>query len=213
MSEIRSDEPPAAPTRDRGRTSAAVVGLSLVLVAAGFLAGVLTSRAFGQSAGAAVVRPRQGTLPRPGGFGPGGAVRPGQGVPGGNWSGGQGSGGTSLGGGQMPGNGVPNTNLPTRPAIAFGTIASVDGDVVTVETASGQTIKVQLGSSTQIRIVKSGSAGDLTKGSTILAVGTRTGSGALLARTINAGDALPGGFRGPGGSSTAAGDPWSSSWG
>jgi len=211
MSEMPSGAP-SAPGRERGRTSAAVVGLSLVLVAVGFLAGVFTSHAFGQSAGAAVIRPRAGTFPRPGGFGPGGAVRPGGQMPGGSWSGGQGPAATAPGIGQVPGNGGPPEARPTRSGIAFGTITAVKGHNVTVETASGQTINVQVGSSTAIRIVNNGSPADLTKGSTILAVGTRTGTGALQARMINAGDALPGGFRGPGASSSIAQGTWSSDW-
>lgn len=194
MSEIRTDEFPAAHAPAGGRTSWAVVGLSLLLVAAGFVAGVFATRAFAQPAVAAVVRPKPGTLPRPG-FNPGGPLRPGSGFPG-------------AGGGQSSGGVRPGTNLPSLPgngSVAFGTIASVNGNTVTVKTVAGQTVTVQVGAGTVIRVVKNGSVGDLTAGSRILVVGTRTSGGALQARMINAGDALPGGFRAPIGGSSSSG--------
>jgi len=186
MSEMRDGGSVAGAARERGRTSAAVVGLSLLLVVVGFLAGVFATRAFGQPAGAAVVRPRPGTVPRAG-LGPGGVLRPGGRLP----------------GGERPGSNLPM--LPSNGSIAFGTITGVKGNTLILKTASGQTLTVQVGDSTAIRVVKSGSVGDLTTGSTILVIGTRSNDGTLQARAINEGGAVPGGFAGPGGSSSTAG--------
>jgi len=185
MSEMPSGDPMAMAEPDRRRSTLAVVGISLLLVVVGFVAGVFTSRAFGQPAIAAVVRPRTGVVPRPG-VNPGGPFRP---------------------GGQLPGGGGPGSNLPMLPAngsVAFGTVTAVKGTTVTVKTVSGQTLTVRVGDSTSIRVVKSGTVGDLTTGSTIFVVGTRSSDGTLQARAISEGSGFPG-LRGPFGSSWTGG--------
>lgn len=175
MSEMPSGAPMAVPGHRRRRSTAAIVGLSLLLVLVGFVAGAFTSRAFGQPAAAAVIRTRT-THPRIPGFNPGGPLRP---------------------GGRPPGSGIPGGRLPAAIAngsVAVGTITSVTGNTVTIKTLGGQTLAVQVGGSTAIRIVKSGSIADLTTGSTIVAAGTRTSSGALQARLISQGGAFSGRF-------------------
>jgi len=198
MNEMPSGDPMSTGGPARDRSTPAVVAISLLLVAVGFVAGAFVSRAFGQPASAAVVKPRAGVVPRPG-LNPGGPFRPGGRVPGG---------GQVPWGGQVPGGGHRGSNLPMLPAngsVAVGTITSVKGNAVTVKTPSGQTVTVQVGDATTIRVVKSGTVGDLTTGSTIVVVGTRASDGTLQARAISEGGALPG-LRGPfGSSSTGAG--------
>ncbi|HXY71084.1 MAG TPA: hypothetical protein VEM41_00945 [Actinomycetota bacterium] len=187
MSQMPSVDPMRMPGRSRERSSLMVVGISLLLVAVGFVAGAFTSRAFGQPAVAAVIRSRT-TLPRPG-FNPGGPLVPGGRLP-----------GTTV-----PGGGVPGRLPSANGSIAVGTIQSVKGSTVTIRTLRGQTLTVQVGSSTVIRVVKTGSVGDLTTGSTILVAGTRTSPDTLQARMISAGNALAGELRGIGGSPSFGG--------
>ena len=193
MSQMPTGDPMAMPGRSRERSSLMVVGISLLLVAVGFVAGAFTSRAFGQPAVAAVIRSRT-TLPRPG-FNPGGPLVPGGRMP-----------GTTV-----PGGGVPGRLPSANGSIAVGTIQSVKGSTVTIRTLRGQTLTVQVGSSTVIRVVKTGSVGDLTTGSTILVAGTRTSAGTLQARMISAGGVLAGGLRGIAGSPSFGGSSSSGS--
>jgi len=195
MSQMPSGDPTAMPGRSRERSSLVIVGISLLLVAVGFVAGAFTSRAFGQPAVAAVIRQRT-TLPRPG-FNPGGPLLPGGRLP----------------GSTVPGGGLPGGRLPViaNGSVAVGTIQSVKGTTVTIKTLGGQTVAVQVGTSTVIRVVKTGSIGDLTTGSTILVAGTRTSAGTLQARMISAGGVLAGGLRGIAGSPSFGGSSSSGS--
>ena len=197
MSQMPSVDPMRMPGRSRERSSLMVVGISLLLVAVGFVAGAFTSRAFGQPAVAAVIRSRT-TLPRPG-FNPGGPLLPGGRLPG----------TTVPGGGVRPGGRLPSAIA--NGSIAVGTIQSVKGTTVTIKTLGGQTVAVQVGTSTVIRVVKTGSIGDLTTGSTILVAGTRTSAGTLQARMISAGGVLAGGLRGIAGSPSFGGSSSSGS--
>jgi len=161
---MQASDPTMTLQGPRRHSSVTIVILALLLVAVGFLAGAFTGHHFGQPVSAVTIRGR--FLPRAGqSFGPGFPGAPGTAFPG-------------------------SANV----SLAAGTIKSVSGNTITLQTRSGGIVSVQVGSATAIRVTTSGSLKDLTPGSTIVVAGTRTGSGAMQARVISQGGAFAGRF-------------------
>ena len=71
-----------------------------------------------------------------------------------------------------------------------GTVKSVEGNIVTVSTSSGET-KVQVGEATAIRKIESGALSDVSIGASIVAVGQPNAEGAVVAASIEIGSASP----------------------
>jgi hypothetical protein len=160
--EILATPPPARaldgalanrPRRRGLPTSTGVLGV-IVLVALGFLGGLLVGRhtASGQTDAAAGGLP-QG-FPTPGG--------------------GAGVGGT-LGG------------------FTAGTVTRVEGDTLYLETVNGDTVKVVTTGDTQIQISQEGTLADLSKGSSVVVLGSSTNQGVLKATRVTEGDLGAGG--------------------
>jgi len=166
--------------RGGGRSTTTTVILCLVLVALGLLGGIFIGHHFGQPASAATGNGAPG-------FGQGG-------FPGG-FGNGNGNGGAN-------GNGNGNGTAPSFPGngqFQLGTITSIDGNTITLKTRTGTTIKVNVGSRTDIQITKSGSIGDLSNGDSIVVVGSRSSDGTIAATRISEGGGFAGGgLPGPG---------------
>ncbi|HEU5013913.1 MAG TPA: hypothetical protein VFT66_15440 [Roseiflexaceae bacterium] len=79
-----------------------------------------------------------------------------------------------------------------------GTVASVDGDTITVTTRNGQTEKVQLATNGTVTKQTSGQASDITKGAQIVAIGQANGD-TFQATAIQIGGGFGGGRGGNGG--------------
>ena len=80
-----------------------------------------------------------------------------------------------------------------------GTVSKVDGNVVTLTTAQGTTVNVQLSPDTTIEKTVTGSAADLKDGVSVTVSGQRGADGAVTASSITvlpAGTQFPGGFGG-----------------
>jgi hypothetical protein len=155
----RIADQPAGPSR------LAMVLAAVVIVAAGFLGGLLVGRASGGDDRIAGF---------PAGLAPGGPGfdhgRSGGGFPpfpgGPIWGSGRGS----------VGNG----------ALAVGTIVESDGNTITLETAGGDRLTVDVGEGTTIRLVEEGTPSDLAEGDQVVVVGERD-SDSLEASTITEG--------------------------
>ena len=147
---------------------------ALVLAGGGFFAGINIGKAQAQDAQAAFFRQRGFD---PNAAGAGGAAG-GQGFFGGG-AGGQGAGG--------------------RRGVT-GTVQKVEGNTLTVTSAQGETVTVQLTDSTPIEKTVAGSASDLTAGANVLVIGTRSGNNvAATAIQLTDGAAGLGGLFGGGG--------------
>lgn len=82
----------------------------------------------------------------------------------------------------------------------IGTIKSIDGDTIIIETANGDEVTVKVGSDTSIRVTEDGSVSDLGTGDTVVVAGSRT-DGAIDADSIAEGDlGIPAGAGQGGGS-------------
>ena len=149
--------------RGGGRSTTTTVILCLVLVAFGLLGGIFIGHHFGQPAAAAA-----GDRP---GFGQGGGF-PGGGFPG-------------AGNGNGAGGGNGNGNVPTFPSngrFQFGTITSIDGNTITMETQDrDRRSRSRSGPGRTSRSPKSGSIGDLSNGDTIVVVGSQSSDGSIAA--------------------------------
>lgn len=75
---------------------------------------------------------------------------------------------------------------------AVGTITSIDGDTVTLETPSGESVEVETGDDTDVTVTTEGSVGDLSEGDTVLVTGDRGDDDTIDADMIHAGIGLPG---------------------
>ncbi len=79
-----------------------------------------------------------------------------------------------------------------------GTVASVDGNTITVTTRNGQTQKVQLANNGTVSKQASGQVSDITKGAQIVALGQANGD-TFQATSIQIGGGFGGGRGGNGG--------------
>lgn len=102
---------------------------------------------------------------------------------------GGGTGGGGFGGGQGQGQGGGFAGRGVS-----GTVASVDGNTITVTTRNGQTETVQLASNGTVTKQATGQVSDITKGAQIVAIGQANGN-TFQATSIQIG----GGFGGAGG--------------
>lgn len=170
----------ARPPRRKLPGATAFLGAA-VLVAGGFLGGVLTQKhqagpATGANAAAvAALRPR-------GGAGTGTAAA--------------GGAGTAAAGG----NGT-----------TVGTVKLVDGNTIYLTATDGSVIRVTTGSGTTIKVTKNGVASDLAPGTAVVVQGTPDSSGVVKATTVTEGATGGGGARaggfGGGGFGGGAGRP------
>jgi hypothetical protein len=151
---------------------------ALVLAGGGFFAGVNMGKAQAQDDQAAFFRQR--------GFDPNDAGT-------GGAAGGQGF----FGGGQ---NGAAGGQGAGARRGVTGTVQKVEGNTLTVTSAQGETVTVQITDSTPIEKTVAGSAGDLTAGANVLIIGTRSGNNvAATAIQLTDGAAGLGGLFGGGG--------------
>jgi hypothetical protein len=84
---------------------------------------------------------------------------------------------TNGGNGAFPGGGA-----------TFGTIKSIDGNTITLETANGDTVTVHVGSDTAIQVTKNGSLSDLETGDSVVVAGAQN-DGSIDANSITEGSA------------------------
>jgi hypothetical protein len=70
--------------------------------------------------------------------------------------------------------------------LAIGAIVEIDGDTITLETAGGDRLTVDVGEGTTIRPVEEGTRSDLAEGGQVVVVGERD-SDSLEASTITEG--------------------------
>lgn len=107
----------------------------------------------------------------------------------------EGPGGMVMRGGPAGG---PGGGMPAN--LTMGTIQSISGDLLTVKTESGDTVKVKVVDDTAIRINKEGSVSDLAKGDNVVVNGQRDGD-TIEAENIGSGMMLhrEGGPQGAGG--------------
>lgn len=85
-----------------------------------------------------------------------------------------------------------------------GTIASIDGDTITLTLADGSTVKVTTSSTTTVTKTDTGTLSDLAKGDTVSVIGATDSNGAVTATTVSEG-ALGFGGRTPTGTATSGG--------
>lgn len=130
---------------------------AVALAGGGFFAGVNVGKAQAQDAQTSFFRQRGFDPNAAGGTGAAG----GQGFFGGGAGGGAGGAGGGAG--------------AARRGVA-GTIEKVEGNLLTVSSAQGETVTVQLADDTPIQKTVAGSKSDLTVGANILVVGTRSGN-------------------------------------
>jgi Domain of unknown function (DUF5666) len=152
----------AKPARSKRSFSSTMLLVLGVVVAVGFVGGLLLGRATAPENAANL----PGNLPLPGG---------------GNFPGG----GTSANGGNLPGGG----------GFTAGTIQSVDGDTIYVETADGQTVEVRTSGDTDVQVTSEGSVDDLAEGDTVIVQGDQQDDGSVDATNIAEGG-FGGGFPG-----------------
>lgn len=93
------------------------------------------------------------------------------------------AGGTQGGGGAAGGRG----------GFTSGTIASIDGDTITLTLADGSTVKVTANTDTKVTTTTDSSVSDLKTGDTVTAIGAPDSSGNVTATTISEGQAAFGG--------------------
>jgi hypothetical protein len=142
----------AKPARSKRSFSSTMLLVLGVVVAVGFVGGLLLGRATAPENAAGL----------PGNF-PGGGNLPG---------------GTGAGGGNLPGGGGGFT---------AGTIQSVDGDTIFVETADGETVEVRTSGDTDVQVTSEGSVDDLAEGETVIVQGDQQEDGSLDATSITEG--------------------------
>jgi hypothetical protein len=152
-----------------------------VLVAGGFLGGVITQKHQGTSssngtnaAALAAFRNRAGTGARTG---------------------------TNAGTSTGTSTGAATGTGPTGGAaggVTIGTVKLVDGNKIYLTATDGSTIVVTTGDDTTIKVTKNGKASDLAPGSTVVVQGTAGSDGVVAATTVTQGG-TSGGFGGFGG--------------
>ena len=152
----------AKPARSKRSFSSTMLLVLGVVVAVGFVGGLLLGRATAPENAATL----PGNLPGGGNF-PGG--------------------GTGANGGNFPGGG----------GFTAGTIQSVDGDTIYIETADGETVEVRTSGDTDVQVTSEGSVDDLAEGETVIVQGDQQDDGSLDATSISEGGfGLGGGFPG-----------------
>lgn len=151
----------AKPARSKRSFSSTMLLVLGVMVAVGFVGGLLLGRATAPENAANL----------PGNF-PGGGNLPG--------------GGTGANGGNFPGGG----------GFTAGTIQSIDGDTIYVETADGETVEVRTSGDTDVQVTSEGSVDDLAEGETVVVQGDEQDDGSLDATSIAEGGFGGGGFPG-----------------
>jgi hypothetical protein len=167
MSHTLADEPDErpedweaelAPTRSSGRrTSLALVGL--VLVAAGFVGGIVTTQQVGEGEETAL----PGGLELPDGVElPEGFELP-----------------------TLAGSSVPGLGTPTGGGGTTGTVAVVDGSTLYLSDATGGTVVVELREGTRVRRMARGAVRDLEPGDEVTVTGPVDESGTVRARRID----------------------------
>lgn len=152
----------AKPARSKRSFSSTMLLVLGVVVAVGFVGGLLLGRATAPENAATL----PGNLPGAGNF-PGG--------------------GTGANGGNFPGGG----------GFTAGTIQSVDGDTIYIETADGETVEIRTSGDTDVQVTSEGSVDDLAEGETVIVQGDQQDDGSLDATSISEGGfGLGGGFPG-----------------
>lgn len=81
----------------------------------------------------------------------------------------------------------------------MGTIASIEGGIVTVTTSDGASVKVQTSDTTLVQKSMSVTVAELTVGENIIVSGTKNDDGSVTARSIQSVQGLPGATPAPSG--------------
>lgn len=168
----------ATPRRGMSKVTMAL-GAGVILVA-GVIIGIQAQKTFGDAGGTARGGGAAGAAQ--GASGPGGA---GQGP---NGQGGFGRGGFGPGG--QGGGGFGNATI--------GTVKSIDGDTIRIETPQGATVTVRTSADTRVQVTKTGKVSDLEEGGTVVVQGERADDGTIDATAVSQGGGMRGGFGGPG---------------
>jgi hypothetical protein len=189
-----------------GGNPIALALLGVLLIACGFIGGVLVekgeSSSGSSSGGAASLASRFAAL-RAGASGSGGGTRSGSGAATGGLLGGA----SGSGGGSGPGGGF------TRPTA--GTVAYLDGGTLYVTNAEGATVKVTTSAGTTVNKTVKSAVKAIHPGETVTVTGEPGSGGAIKAESINVGAGGGGlaalfggsGARGSGSSGSKGGEP------
>ncbi|GIF12758.1 hypothetical protein Ate01nite_27900 [Actinoplanes teichomyceticus] len=153
----------AAPRRWWNRTTLVLAGV--VLLAGGFLGGVQTHKRWGATGTAA-----------PAGSSGGAGIE----APAGS------SGVAGPGGMPSPGTGF-GPDRPAAPGITAGTLTRVDGHILYVQTAAGETITVRASGTTAVSRTVPATVTDLTTGAKVTVQGAADSEGVITATAITAG--------------------------
>jgi hypothetical protein len=174
---LPADELAPRPRR-RLATRWTVASSVVILLALGFIGGVLVQRGRQPAAGA--------------GGGPQAAAGAGPGAGFGAGRAGPGAGGPAAGAGTGDGGGT---------APVAGKVSSVDGNTLYVTTSEGTTVKVRTSSSAKVTRTAKSRVGAVHPGDTVVITGTTAASGTVTAAqiTATASGVTPGGFGGFGG--------------
>jgi hypothetical protein len=93
------------------------------------------------------------------------------------------------------GTGATGGNFPDGVGFTAGTIQSIDGDTIYIETADGETVEVRTSGGTDVQVTSEGSVDDLAEGETVIVQGDQQDDGSLDASSISEGG-FGGGFSG-----------------
>lgn len=95
--------------------------------------------------------------------------------------------------GEMPSGGAPTGEMPDggpdgMPGeFTSGTVASIDGDTITLELSDGSTVTITTGAATSVTVTEESSVEALAEGDTITVIGEADDDGNVTATTITEG--------------------------
>ncbi|TWG24390.1 hypothetical protein [Actinoplanes teichomyceticus] len=165
----------AAPRRWWNRTTLVLAGV--VLLAGGFLGGVQTHKRWGATGTAAPAGSSGGAgIEAPAGSSGAAGIE----APAGS------SGVAGPGGMPSPGTGF-GPDRPAAPGITAGTLTRVDGHILYVQTAAGETITVRASGTTAVSRTVPATVTDLTTGAKVTVQGAADSEGVITATAITAG--------------------------
>ncbi|MCU1513173.1 MAG: hypothetical protein JWO10_263 [Microbacteriaceae bacterium] len=181
-----------APARKAPRWLTPVLALAAALLI-GLFAGVFIGQATGTPHNAGFTR--QGGFGQQGGAQQGGqgfGQRNGQGQAGGGQSGGGQTGGGQGGQSGQQGTAPQGGTGGVRGGFTTGKIVSIDGDTITIESATGSKVTVTTTDKTTVTTTKKSKVSDLEKGQSVLVRGKAGSNGDVTATSVTEGEALQG---------------------
>jgi hypothetical protein len=190
------DEPEQLPRRPRRRllTPVPLALFAALLVACGFIGGVLVQKGQGATAAASGAGASGGFASRLAAL-KGAAPGAGAGAAGG--AGSAGGSGSRGGAGAFPGFGGSGGDVTT------GEVAYVRGDTLYVTDSQGNTVKVNASAAAKVTKTVSTKAKSIHPGSTVVVLGSKAGDGSISATSISVSSAASGSATGSGASSSS----------